>query len=186
MPIGDCQNAESTLLAVCRSSYFPIMKSQEWIKAAQKAGWKVTVRGLTISLKCSKHGCPGSMTVPMDDLRAVQDPCNGEHVGQYSAKAYENYRCLVAELAHRRRSLGLSQEDICAASGLADGHINKLEAFARTAQLPTLQLWVQTLGLKMVLSPAPLPPATLAALRHQPTPLREVNTHHPLQKRKTA
>lgn len=161
------------------------METREWIKAAQKVGWKVTVRGLAISLKCSKHGCPGAMTVPMDDLGPTPEPCNEQHFGQYSATVYENYRVLVAELALRRRSLGLSQEDICAASGLADGHINKLEAFARTAQLPTLQLWVQTLGLKMVLSPAPLPPATLAALSHQPAPSLDVNTHRP-PKRKRA
>lgn len=152
------------------------METREWIKVAQKVGWKVTVQGLTITLKCSRRGCPGAMTVPMDNLGPMPESCNEQHVGQYSAKVYANYLGIVAELARRRRSLGLSQEDICAASGLADGHINKLEAFARTAQMPTLQLWAQTLGLKMTLAPAPLPPATLAAIRHRPAPLRKANT----------
>ncbi|MEM9584826.1 MAG: helix-turn-helix transcriptional regulator [Pseudomonadota bacterium] len=58
----------------------------------------------------------------------------------------------------RRRALGLSQEDINHAAGLADGHINKLESFARTAQFPTLKLWADTLGLAITATPCALPP----------------------------
>ncbi len=51
----------------------------------------------------------------------------------------------------------MSQEDVGAASGLGDGHVNKLENFDRIAQFPTLQLWAQTLGLSIALCPASLP-----------------------------
>jgi transcriptional regulator with XRE-family HTH domain len=72
--------------------------------------------------------------------------------------------------------LGLSQEDINAAAGLADGHINKLEAFHRTAQFPTLQLWANTIGLSITVAPAILPPATTRAIERRPAPLRTSST----------
>tara|TARA_R110000851_G_scaffold22626_9_gene67012 strand:- start:548 stop:820 length:273 start_codon:yes stop_codon:yes gene_type:complete len=86
----------------------------------------------------------------------------------------------VGELVRRRRALGISQEDLSDAAGMADGHINKLEAFARTAQFPTLQLWAQTLGAEITLRAAPLPDATARAIERRPAPLRETSTQKAL------
>lgn len=94
-------------------------------------------------------------------------------MGQYSTRVFEDYRQLVALLVSRRKQIGLSQEEVGAASGLADGHINKLEAFDRVARLPTLQLWAQTIGLQVNLAPCPMPDATLAAIERRVAPLRE-------------
>lgn len=75
------------------------------------------------------------------------------------------YKAMIAKLRARRLQLGLSQEDVNAAAGLTDGHIGKLESQARTASLPTLALWAQTLGLEVAFSPATLPRATQRALQ---------------------
>lgn len=109
----------------------------------------------------------------MESLGSTPDRCDWPHVQQYAAPVFDRYRVLVDELAHRRRSLGLSQEDVGGSSGLADGHVNKLEAIHRVAQFPTLQLWASTLGLKLALVPAQLPSATIAAIENRPAPLRE-------------
>lgn len=158
------------------------MQARAWIKEAEKQGWRLrSVRGLEVCLECAKHGCPGSLVLPLDNLGPVPSPCALPHSGQYAARAVETYAALVSELQRRRRSLGLSQEDVTAASGLADGHINKLEAFARTAQFPTLQLWAETLGLSIRLEPAPLPPKTAQTIEERTTnPYRadKANTKH--------
>lgn len=156
------------------------MDTRHWIKSAERQGWKVSaVQGLTITLICSKQGCSGSITAPMENLGQTPEPCAQPHFGQYAGSVYDSYRELVAELVRRRRALGLSQDDVGAASGLADGHVNKLEAFARTAQMPTWQLWAETLGLQMSLQPAAMPTATIAAIERRPAPLREANTSKP-------
>jgi transcriptional regulator with XRE-family HTH domain len=137
------------------------MKATEWINKAQLAGWRVTsAKDRTINLQCSRQGCAGSLSLPIENLGPTPAPCTMPHVGQYGAAAYDQYKLLVAQLVRKRRALGMSQEDINAAAGMSDGHINKLEAFARTAQFPTLQLWAATLGTEITLRPAPLPPAT--------------------------
>lgn len=84
------------------------------------------------------------------------------------------YTALVAAFVRKRHSLGLSQEEINAAAGFADGHLNKLEAFHRIAQLPTLQLWAQTLGLKITIAEDALPQATRLAIALRSVPLRHV------------
>lgn len=109
----------------------------------------------------------------MSNLGPVPPPCDLRHVGQYGAATYDLYAKLVEELKRKRRALGLSQEDINDAAGLADGHINKLEAFARNAQFATLQLWANTIGLEITVRAAPLPPATARAIERRPAPLRE-------------
>jgi len=150
------------------------MQFRKWIQATEASGWSVSsVHGLKLTLQCTKQGCTSTKVLPLDNLGDIPAPCQAEHVGQYSAKVYDNYRSLVAELVRRRHSLGLSQEDIGGASGLADGHINKLEAFERTAQLPTLQLWAATVGMQIAMRPCPLPPATIRAMEQRPAPLRQ-------------
>ncbi len=140
----------------------------EWIKRAQEAGWLVTgSKGLVLRLRCSKQGCRNMVKVPVTNLGDVPEPCPMAHTGQYAAPTFDEYRSLIGELQRRRRSLGLSQEDVCAASGLADAHINKLEAFDRTAQLPTLQLWAQTLGLSITLTTTELPLVTAKAIERR-------------------
>tara|TARA_R110001606_G_scaffold77347_1_gene178801 strand:- start:259 stop:768 length:510 start_codon:yes stop_codon:yes gene_type:complete len=135
--------------------------ASKWIAEAQKAGWRVaSAKDRTIRVQCSKLGCPGALSLPIDNLGPAPEPCSLKHQGQYGAPAYDQYKALVAQLVRKRRALGMSQEDINAAAGMADMHLNKLEAFARTAQFPTLQLWAATLGVEITLRPAPLPPAT--------------------------
>tara|TARA_R110002072_G_scaffold43676_3_gene122515 strand:+ start:2010 stop:2522 length:513 start_codon:yes stop_codon:yes gene_type:complete len=141
------------------------MKATQWIKEAQAAGWRVaSSSGGTLFLSCSCLGCPGKLSLPLDDLGSTPKPCALDHNKQYAKKVYDEYKSLVAELVRKRRALGLSQEDINAAAGLAEGHINKLESFARTAQFPTLRLWAETVGLEITLAAAMLPPATARAI----------------------
>ena len=141
------------------------MQVKPWIKGAQSNGWRVArVSGLTIELRCSKHGCPGHMTVSIENPGPVPEPCEAPHVKGYSAKTFAQYQALVEEFRRKRRSLGLDQIDVNDAVGLADGHISKLESFAKIASPPTLQLWAQTIGLYLTTTPAPLPAATIKAI----------------------
>lgn len=136
------------------------MLEVQWIKEAKANGWiRQRSTGAGVRLKCSKQGCNTFLDIAFNNMKAAPDPCDKPHTSQYAAKTFDQYVSLVGELSRRRRSLGLSQEDICNAAGLADGHINKLEAFHRTAQFPTLQLWASTLGMNITLSPCPLPDA---------------------------
>jgi transcriptional regulator with XRE-family HTH domain len=109
----------------------------------------------------------------LSDLGPIPAPCAFDHSSLYAKPVFDEYRALVGNLARRRKQIGLSQEDLGAAAGLADGHINKLEAFARTAQFPTLQLWANTLGMELTLAPAPIPPATLRAIERRKAPLMQ-------------
>ncbi|MGJ5621078.1 helix-turn-helix domain-containing protein [Sulfitobacter sp. MF3-043] len=106
----------------------------------------------------------GTHSVDLGKLGPAPDPCTLDHDKQYAKKVYDQYKSLVGELVKKRRALGLSQEDINAAAGLADGHINKLESFARTAQFPTLRLWAETVGLEITLAASRLPQATARAI----------------------
>lgn len=152
------------------------MLKARWIKEAEKNGWRVTgARGQVIAMRCHKQGCPGVISAPMDNLGQPPGPCTLPHHDQYAAPVYQSYVDLVEDLKRRRRLLGLSQEDINAAAGLADGHLNKLEALHRTAQFPTLQLWAATLGVQITGTPAPLPPSTARAIERRPAPLRETS-----------
>lgn len=144
------------------------MAAGKWISEAQKAGWRVrAASGSVLHLRCACQGCPGENKLPLANLGEVPGPCKLPHKGKYARQTFQKYEHLVAELRRRRRLLGLSQEDVTAATGLIDGHINKLESFARTAQFPTLQLWAETLGVTITLTPAPLPPATSRAIEHR-------------------
>jgi transcriptional regulator with XRE-family HTH domain len=150
------------------------MKLTQWLKAASAQGWQQTpsIAG-SVRLACKCQGCPETVTRPENNLGPIPDPCTRLHEGQYAGEVVKDYRALVLELVRIRKSLGLSQEDVAAAAGLADGHLNKLEAFARTAQPPTLQLWAMTLGRQLELTPAPLPLATQRAIERRTAPLRE-------------
>ena len=148
----------------------------QWIQAAKAQGWRQAPSdGRTICLVCARQGCSGKISVPIENLGPIPDPCQLPHAGQYAGPVFETYQALVSELARRRRSLGLSQEDVAAAGGFADGHINKLEALDRIAQMPTLQLWAQTVGCQITLQPCALPPATHRAIERRPAPLRQTN-----------
>lgn len=137
------------------------MDSADWKTRAKRAGWRVgAVKDRCVHLECAKQGCHGQVALQLGDLGGEIEPCALPHVRQYSAQTFELYASLVAELQLRRRSLGMSQDDVCAASGLSDGHINKLEAYDRVAQFDTLKLWAQTLGLAISLTPSALPQAS--------------------------
>ncbi len=141
------------------------MMVRQWISAAQEAGWVVgRVSALEITMKCGKAGCPGTITVPIDNTGPPPPPCQLPHERGYAAKVFASYQATVEELVRRRRSLGLDQIDLNDAAGLTEGHISKLESFARIATPPTLHLWAETLGLYITTAPAPLPPATLRAI----------------------
>ncbi len=159
------------------------MGVKDWIKKAEGNGWRVhSADKLVLTLQCCKQGCDNRISMPLDNLGPEPEPCDQPHQFQYAAATFQAYENLVEQLIRRRRSLGLSQEDVCAAAALADGHVSKLEAFHRIGQLPTLQLWADTLGLSLTLSPAPLPNATIRAIENRPAPLQD-RTSKPRQKR---
>ena len=93
------------------------------------------------------------------------------------------YREFVRQMVERRIELGLSQEDLCFVTGLADGHINKLEAFDRIAKFPTLLIWASALGLSIKPLPADLPLATIRAMADRRAPLRSSRCADILQTR---
>tara|TARA_R110002110_G_scaffold26572_7_gene97483 strand:- start:3253 stop:3765 length:513 start_codon:yes stop_codon:yes gene_type:complete len=141
------------------------MTAAKWIKEAQAAGWRVaSSRDRTLFLSCSREGCKGAQSIDLGKLGPAPEPCTLDHDKQYAKKVYDQYKSLVGELVKKRRALGLSQEDINAAAGMAEAHLNKLESFARTAQFPTMQLWAETLGLEITLAASILPPATVRAI----------------------
>jgi len=144
------------------------MIASKWISEAEKAGWRVrSANGSVLHLKCSCQGCPGEIKLPLANLGDLPGPCDLPHKGQYSRQTFDRYVAIVDELRRRRRLLGLSQEDLTDATGLIHGHINKLESHSRTAQFPTLQLWAETLGVRITLTPVPLPPATARAIEYR-------------------
>lgn len=141
------------------------MQVRQWIREAEKAGWRVSrVSGLELHLACSCKGCKGRKVLPLDNLGPPLDPCELLHVKGYAAPVFHAYEELIAELRRRRCLLGLDQGDIDSASGLADGHVAKLESFAKIASPPTLTLWAETLGLRLTVTPAALPSSTLKAI----------------------
>ena len=149
------------------------MYFHEFIHRAQANGWKVArVTPGAVALQCGHVGCRGHLVVPMSELRDP-GPCPFQHASGYAAPVFTAYEALISELVERRKALGLAQEEVCAAAGLAPGHISKLEAFARVATFPTLQHWTATLGLEVTVQPARLPRATIAAIDARKAPLRE-------------
>lgn len=144
------------------------MLAREWIRKAQGQGWRVQqITGKSITMQCCKYGCKETLSLPMDNLGPIPEPCTAPHTGQYAAPTFEHYKTLVAELRRRRRELGLDQQDLCIAMGVTDGYVNKLESFKKTAQPPTLLLWAQTLGLTLTTAPTTLPAATLRAIEQR-------------------
>ena len=141
------------------------MRASEWIKKAQRNGWRVDrVSGLSLRLCCSRQGCAGKLSLPLDNLGDIPAPCDLAHVGEYASSVFDGYKELVGELRRRRRQIGLDQQDLCDAMGVADGYINKLESFAKVASPPTLILWAECLGTSLTFAPAALPDATLRAI----------------------
>ncbi len=144
------------------------MKTRQWVKQAEKNGWRVEqINGSRLQLRCCKSGCEGQHTADLDALGDPPPPCDLPHAKGCSRKTFDAYECIVGEMRTKRRRLGLSQEDVNAAMGAADGYVNKLESLARVATFPTLQLWAQTLGLSITTSPAPLPPATIRTIENR-------------------
>lgn len=138
------------------------MKQAEFIRETQMNGWRLwwaNHNGLMFI--CGYQGCGGSVRIRDWREAAIPDRCDGEHINNFCAPAIYAYEDLVAELRRKRHLLGLSQEELGFGSGLADGHINKLEADGRTATLPTLLIWAGSLGYDITLTPAPVPPRIL-------------------------
>lgn len=141
------------------------MDLRTWIKAAQRSGWRVDyTAGTEIHLRCCAIGCPGRLTVALNALEQATEPCALEHREGMGRPVWDDYYGLVDELRRRRRALGLDQADVCNAMGMADGYVAKLESGARIPRPHTLQLWAQTLGLRLTTTPDKLPAATLKAI----------------------
>ncbi len=150
------------------------MKASKWIKAAQMNGWRLDAsRNGVLTLACKRQGCPGRLELPLANLGPTPDPCSLQHHGQYGMPVFNLYRNLVIELIRRRRRLGLSQEDVNGAAGFADGHLSKLESFARIGQFPTMVAWANTLGTDLALFPAPFPDQIALAVKRREALLRE-------------
>jgi hypothetical protein len=138
------------------------MRFRDWTKQAQQNGWLVrSTSGAELVLMCGAAGCDGCLRLPMANLGPVPDPCDKLHVNGAGNALWEDYRALVDDMRRRRRVLGLSQEDVNNAMGMADGYVNKLEALDRIPRPHVLQLWAQTLGLRLTAVPTELPAATL-------------------------
>lgn len=141
------------------------MRKVHWLDAAKKNGWLLREHsGPNVRLHCRFIGCPGCIERVPDELGPVPEPCALPHVDKWGRSTYQQYVKLVIELKRRRNALGLSQQAVNAASGLADGHISKLEALHRTAQFDTLVIWAATLGLGISLEPCDLPEVTVKEL----------------------
>ena len=141
------------------------MNAKDWLKSAEANGWRLdAVKGGCLHMICGKLGCEGVKVVSYDNPGPKLKPCALPHRGQYSQRVIDQYDALVDVLRQRRRALGLSQEDVTQATGLSDGHINKLEALHRIAELPTLQTWAQSLGLVIAMLPSPLPAGTIRVI----------------------
>ena len=150
------------------------MQFKQWISAAQEAGWAVkSVSASDLTLVCNRTGCTCEQ---LHDLNALGDPpksCECPHNGRLSEKSYTEYEVLLGELSRRRRLLGLNQDDLGSAMGVADGYVGKMEAMHKFPSIPMLQLWAQTLGVDIILKPIALPPPTIRAMdRRRAEPFR--------------
>ncbi|WP_298852230.1 helix-turn-helix domain-containing protein [uncultured Ruegeria sp.] len=155
------------------------METPNISKALRERGWRIaSIKGTEMHLQCAKVGCLKTTKVSLAEPVELPAPCTEKHFNGYDAQTFELYLTLVGTLRDRRSALGLSQEDLTAAMGIADGYVNKLESIARVAAFPMLQLWAQTLGLSITTTPAPLPPATTRAIE-----ARESRPYQPNQAR---
>lgn len=149
------------------------MAASAWIKQARKAGWRVASnKDGVLSLSCTRIGCTGHREVPIANLGPPPEPCSLPHHGQYGEPVFNLYRRFVADLVKRRRRLGLSQEVVNAAAGFTDGHLNKLESFARIGQFSTMVTWVNTLGMDLTISTDKLPDQKARAIEDREALLR--------------
>ena len=105
------------------------MQARQWIKEAQANGWILSrVSGPVLSIACAAHGCRAAKTIPIDNLGPIPEPCAAPHEAGHSRAAHDSYKGLVDHLRRRRRALGLDQQDLSDAMGVADGYVAKLES----------------------------------------------------------
>ncbi|WP_120636037.1 helix-turn-helix domain-containing protein [Ruegeria sp. EL01] len=155
------------------------MLADHWIKEAKKAGWKVDgTEGICLRLRCMKASCDNSITVPLENLGPVPEPCDRPHFGQFGADAFKSYKNLVDRLVTLRKRLGMNQDDLNAAMGVAEGYVNKLESFHRFPSYPMMMLWMECLGLEEDHKPCALPKASIRAIEG-----RKSNPYQPNQAR---
>jgi transcriptional regulator with XRE-family HTH domain len=89
----------------------------------------------------------------------------------------EHGRQIAEMLIAARRRAGLSQRALGAKVGVAQSHISKIERAAIDPQVSTLMELARTLGLELMLVPAPLVPAVQALGREAaPDPRRMPST----------
>lgn len=134
------------------------MGNRSLTQELRKRGWQTaSISGTEMLCQCTKIGCRETASVSLKRPEELPAPCTAGHINGYDERTFELYRGLVADLRHNQRQLGLSQEDLNAIIGTADGYVNKLESLARVATFPTMALWVQSLGLSITTTPTPLP-----------------------------
>lgn len=146
------------------------MNRTHFIEAAQERGWVLfssTPEGLTF--RCARMGCEHARFVSQERVESGRTlaACQWEHRPGANRYAVPSYSEMVYLLREARWRMGLSQEELGACIGGADGHVNKLEVGDRRATMPTLLEWAQALGFDVVLMPAPLPKATLRAIERR-------------------
>lgn len=140
------------------------MDRTDYILEAQKAGWLLfssNREGLTF--QCAHPGCHEAMFAPQSvvNREVMPEPCARQHVDAQGVTV-ESYQDAMTVIADARRRLGVDQNDVGATAGLADGHVNKIEAGHRHCTLPVLLSLAATVGLSVVLAPAPLPKQAVA------------------------
>ena len=147
-----------------------------WLKKSQENGWRLAgVTARECVLQCSAHGCSNEKHFLLDTLGQAPTPCEREHVNGYGKPAYDDYTKIVLELQRRRTQIGINQDDLDTALGVADGYIAKLESGARTPSPVTLIMWAQAVGVEIHFKPAILPPATLKVIEQRQTRPYEIN-----------
>jgi len=157
-----------------RKAYISEMQSAGWVL------WRHSRQSATSSFVCKHIGCKGAKIVTDDQIlrsRSVK-PCTLPHYDQrHAAEPVATYAALVQHLRNRRLRMGLSQEEIEAASGLAFDHIGKLEILDRIGTFPTMIAWAETLGMEIALVPKAIPDQVLAIIDHKagrPVPARRL------------
>ncbi len=139
-----------------------INTQRSWTKGVQNMGWcLVGVDGKDHTFRCGLIGCRGELRAAVFEKVS---PCGWDHAGRFSSAVFEEYSDLVDELRQKRHLLGVSQEDVELAAGMAPDHLGKLETHVRIAQFPTMMLWTQTLGYRVTLEPAALPDPMLSVI----------------------
>ena len=146
-----------------------MMSARGWIL------WRYDRKSGRSSYVCEAVGCRSTVVVPDSDVASgvLHDRCRARHHksgaggNSFSAAVVKSHADLQVHLRNRRLRLGLSQDDVEAAAGMAVDHIAKLETSRRLPQFPTYFAWAEALGYDIVLVPKALPSQLVAIIDHK-------------------